>query len=467
MNIINIRAHEREPEPSLVSNLTKTLCSWFVRRDGKYYAIDNLSAAMSMPDLKIVTVQRFRSEFPEVPLTSELLKAVFKRSLEQTHTDPEETVAVWSGRRVCLPGNPKRIVLERGLASINTWSLPAYRRITTAEADFGVFGQFFDWVFPRAAERDMLLNWLAWCLQNEADKPTWAPFLYSKTKGSGKSTFAQIVAALFGAENSVTQNNIDQLVSRFNMTALQSKLVISEELKLRQDSSQSNALKTYITEKTTLAELKGKEAERVTQYCCFLLTTNHLPLWIEAEDRRYYVVEIDHDGHAAGPRSKEFAGLVEVVLAALGSPDRLAYLYRALMTRELPEGFSAKTLNVERDATDVMKRIHQSAAQVTTEQLREHLARKGLFAVSETSLAEVAQVQLRANANQLRHVMAELGWSRLDVKWGGVDYTRKLWVHPDYAVHRGNITGPGGKSVALEAHLQLADGPALNLGFDV
>ena len=185
----------------------------------------------------------------------------------------------------------------------------------------------------------------------------------------------------------------------------------------------------------------------MTQYCCFLLTTNHLPLWIEAEDRRYYVVEIDHDGHAAGPRSKDFTGLVEVVLAALGSPDRLAYLYRALMTRELPEGFSAKTLNVERDATDVMKRIHQSAAQVTTEQLREHLAKKGVFAVSETSLAEVAQIQLRANANQLRHVMAELGWSRLDVKWGGVDYTRKLWVHPDYAVHRGNITGPDGKSV--------------------
>lgn len=63
--------------------------------------------------------------------------------------------------------------------------------------------------------------------------------------------------------------------------------------------------------------------------------------------------------------------------------------------------------------------------------------------------------------------MAELGWSRLDVKWGGVDYIRKLWVHPGYAVHRGKITGPDGKSVAHEAHLQLEDGLALNLGFDV
>jgi hypothetical protein len=36
-----------------------------------------------------------------------------------------------------------------------------------------------------------------------------------------------------------------------------------------------------------LAEQKGREAERVDQYCCFLVTTNHLPLWIEADERRY------------------------------------------------------------------------------------------------------------------------------------------------------------------------------------
>ena len=40
--------------------------------------------------------------------------------------------------------------------------------------------------FPRPKEREMLLNWLAWCLQNEADKPGWAPVLYSSTKGSVK-----------------------------------------------------------------------------------------------------------------------------------------------------------------------------------------------------------------------------------------------------------------------------------------
>jgi hypothetical protein len=90
-------------------------------------------------------------------------------------------------------------------------------------------------MFLRQAEREMILNWLAWNLQNEDDKPTWAPFLYSRTKGSGKSAFCHLVSVLFGQENSVTQNNVDQLTSRFNMTALHSKLVISEELQLRQD----------------------------------------------------------------------------------------------------------------------------------------------------------------------------------------------------------------------------------------
>ena len=70
----------------------------------------------------------------------------------------------------------------------------------------------------------MLLNWLAWCLQNEGDKPGWAPFLYSSTKGSGKSTFAKIAGLLFGTQNTATENNINKLVSRFNAPILEQLL---------------------------------------------------------------------------------------------------------------------------------------------------------------------------------------------------------------------------------------------------
>ena len=456
MNVVSI--HGKHPEPTTEdiatrNQLAKAVSSWFVRRDGKFYDIDNLNVALSKPDVQRVCLYRICDEYPEIPLTSEVLKAVFTLAIEKTHADQDRSIAVWNGRRQCLPTNPQRIIHVRGEAVINTWNRPAYRERSITEADYGIAGEFFEQIFPRQAEREMILNWLAWNLQNEGDKPTWAPFLYSDTKGSGKSTFCHVASALFGLENSVTQNNVDQLTSRFNMTALQSKLVISEELQLRQDSTQSNTLKTYITEKTTLSEFKGREAERVEQRCCFVFTTNHLPLWIEAEDRRYYVVEVDHEGHAAGTQAAEFATLVARLMVELDTPESVALLYNALLARQLPENFSAKTLNVSQDATAVMQRIHDSSRQVTLDQLEEHLNEMGVNAIPESNLVEFVNNTLRGNANSLRHMMAGLGWTKSKVKWDGVDYTRAIWVRPGFTVDRGKLHSPDGTSEAISQHL--------------
>lgn len=77
--------------------------------------------------------------------------------------------------------------------------------------------------------------------------PSWAPFLYSQSKGTGKSTLCNLIAGLFGLENTATQNNVDQLTGRFSSTLLLSKLVICEETYLRPGSSQGNTLKMNIT----------------------------------------------------------------------------------------------------------------------------------------------------------------------------------------------------------------------------
>jgi phage/plasmid-associated DNA primase len=87
-------------------------------------------------------------------------------------------------------------------------------------------------MFPREHERIRFLDWLAWSLQNEDQKPNWAPFLYSDRKGTGKSSLAAVATALFGPANTATQNNVDKLTGRFNMSLLLSKFVVSEEVKL-------------------------------------------------------------------------------------------------------------------------------------------------------------------------------------------------------------------------------------------
>jgi hypothetical protein len=317
-----------------------------------------------------------------------------------------------------------------------------------------VAGEFLDWFFTRPAEREMFLNWLAWSLQNEADKPNWAPFLYSSRMGTGKSTLALLMARLFGEENSITQNNVDKLTGRFNMTLLKSKLVICEEVNLRPGSGDANTLKTYITERSTAGEAKGRETERVEQRVCLVLTSNHMPFWIEPEDRRYYIVNVDHDGYARGPRAADFSALVERLEVWAAEPANIARFYNALMTRELPADFSAKTLNVDVHGTAIMRQVFGNGRATILDQLEELLNGRGQHALPEGDVVKLVTGELRGNINSTKHLMSDLGWVKQAVKWGSVDYKRQLWVRPGYTVQNGKIFGPDGFEQKLTVHLQ-------------
>ena len=259
-------------DPEHLTTLARALASWFVRLDNSFFDVDDLGHKRSRVDVEHVAVFRFQEEFPGIPLNNALLSAVLKRAIHTRHTMIDETILPWNGRIICRPGDRRRMIVERGVATINAWKEPAYRRLGVTETGYGVAGEFFDWFFTRAAEKEMFLNWLAWSLQNEGDKPNWAPFFYSAKMGTGKSALGRLLIRLFGEANAITQNNIDKLTGRFNMTLLRSKLVVCEEVNLRPGSGDANTLKTYITEKFTAGEAKGKETERVEQRVCLVLT---------------------------------------------------------------------------------------------------------------------------------------------------------------------------------------------------
>jgi hypothetical protein len=263
----------------------------------------------------------------------------------------------------------------------------------------------------------------------------------------------RLLIRLFGEANAITQNNIDKLTGRFNMTLLRSKLVVCEEVNLRPGSGDANTLKTYITEKFTAGEAKGRETERVEQRVCLVLTSNHMPFWIEPEDRRYYIVNVDHDGYARGPRAEDFAALVGRLEDWADDPANIAQLYNALMSRVLPEDFSAKTLNVETQGTEIMRQVFGNGRATILDQLKELLDGKRQHAIPEAEVVEVVTGTLKANINTTKHLMSDLGWSKCAVKWGGVDYARQLWVRPGFSVDRGRLFGPDGFEAALTKHL--------------
>lgn len=427
-----------------LETLSRAMSLWFVRHKNQFFMVDQLNAQLTQADVKRISVRRFEDQFPDIELTNELLQSVFQRAIAHTHNCAEMSIPIWNGSTRCTPGNDGALIWERETVAINVWQPPDYRHLNVEEADTAMLDELLARMFTEEVDRVVAKDWLAWCLQNEADKPAWALFLYSRKKGTGKSTFCQLATRLFGEKNSITQNSIQKLTGRFNKPILDSKLVISEELQLKPDSSHGNTLKTFITEKVTASEAKGREVEKVEQCCCFLFTTNHIPLWIEADERRYYVIDADHDGHASGPRAEEFGAFVGQLNQWMQNDQNIASLYNGLMQHKVSNEFNPRSLNLSLVRTPVMQQIMAGSREVLLVRLEEHLASTDRFAIPQEELAKVFIEDLKTSQNRIRHMMPELGWRAESAKWGGVDHSRTVWVHRDYQVGGGRVRGPGG-----------------------
>jgi len=439
-------AHGRVVVASL-AEILQTVAQWYVRKNNKYYDVDVPGEVLSRDDVERVIIQRLKVSFPGNKIPQDVVRQILQKLIRDIFVSPRESIPIWSGIRKSIPGNPNKLIFSPHMtATINTWRVPSYRQLGEDSADWGPFEAFLETMFPREEERDMLVNWLAWCLQNEGEKPGWAPFLYSSTKGSGKSTLASICAKLFGVENSSTENNVSKLVSRFNAPVLENKFVICEELQIPPGSDKANAVKTFITERHTMTEHKGHDVQLVEQVCAFMFTTNHIPLWLERGDRRFYVVEIDHDGHRFGPRGDAFAALVAETLEYLEDPRNLAMLYNALMRYRLPKDFSALSLDVQGSSTHVMKTIQSASWDLNVELFEDELNRMELVAIPASALTSLSEALGNPKANVIKHWLLNLNWSRHKVKWGGADYARVIFLRPGYQISGGTLYGPEGWS---------------------
>lgn len=437
-------------DQSITDQLIRLLATSYVRNDTHFYHIDRPTEAISRDNLQRAFIYQAAAVNGGQPIAKAVLKTVFDTAIVQMNPNPFRSIPVWTGSTQPYPGNPeRRIQLESGQVILNSWKVPSYRSTTLVEPFGGPFLLLFHKMFARENERNRVLDWLAWCLQNEGKKPNWAVMLYSQSKGTGKSTLCNIASRLFGEANTSRQNNLEKVAGKFNAPMLNSKLIISEEVELRQGSEAGNKIKTLITESYTTTERKGREVERVRLHSCFLLTSNHLPTWIEAGERRFYVVDVDHDGHASGPAADQFNNVIRSVEAALEDDQKVAAFYAWLMNRALSPDFDAMTLNTAHHATDIMRRLEAMKTPATTQQLAEFLGRENTLAITEQDLRVYIAKEMRVNVNSLQHMMTDLGWTRHTAKWGGTDYARAIWVAPQHRLDRGNILAADGSKQAV------------------
>lgn len=196
---------------------------------------------------------------------------------------------------VYQPGKPRFI--GRG-AQFNCYT-PS--NVVPTEGDLSWWDEHLEYLFPNAADRELVVNWMAWLLQNITLKPKHALLIQGHVQGTGKSFIAEMLSAILNPAN-VSAVSQSDLHGQFNGWALRSKLLLIEELRAVDRNEVKNKLHDIITqEKISINEKNVPQHDIMNCFGVFAMTNDDAAISLDVTDRRYLVVRTD-----AEPRSREY-----------------------------------------------------------------------------------------------------------------------------------------------------------------
>lgn len=153
-------------------------------------------------------------------------------------------------------------------------------------------------MFPDERERELLLSWCAWQVQNPGVKVRWAPYLFG-LEGDGKSFWGSLVGSAMGSIN-VRSITAKVLESPFTGWTVGAAVIMLEEMKQHGHNrfDVMNALKPLITNDVVEVHPKGRDPYMAPNTANYLLLSNYMDgAPVTDSDRRYLflrsAVELD------------------------------------------------------------------------------------------------------------------------------------------------------------------------------
>jgi len=129
----------------------------------------------------------------------------------------------------------------------------------------------FDWQNYRNRYLKIGWDWISLCYLKPIQLlPAIA--LVSVEEGTGKSTFINLILAIFG--QNATKTEASRIASNFNSMAGGKVIQCVEETKDERGDIE-NKLKDFITAKETVIEAKHQDAKTVKNFCKFIFASNH------------------------------------------------------------------------------------------------------------------------------------------------------------------------------------------------
>ena len=141
-----------------------------------------------------------------------------------------------------------------------------------------------------------LLAWLRAKMLYPTTKTQVVPIIVSRTQGSGKTTFAEVICkGLFGKDNVIVSDQYDA-TARFNADYADALIVCQEEKEETDRRNPAGTLKSRATATTIRKEQKGVDPIYQESYTDFIMTTNKdVPIKFDGREdqRRFMIMEAD------------------------------------------------------------------------------------------------------------------------------------------------------------------------------
>lgn len=421
--------------------------SCFVQHKRKYLDVET---HFELTDLEIFRAlsqkiaQKFYKWYRSKKLTAAMIDEISFAVVNGTTIDPRMCFALYSGKKYMLPGNSAKRLWRNGYCDLNVWVEPTYRQEAPVDRDdakpLGSLQDLIDFAIATPLERQILLDWLGWSLKHENLKPRWAIFLYSETKGTGKSTLLELGQALFGEANTANENGIEGLTQRFSIDSLSKKFIKVEEVKLSSHSDAGNKMKDYITGETAMLDVKNLSKQTIRLKCAFMLTTNHKPTWLEGGERRYFLIDMNHEGHAYGDRKDAFDAITATFRADLANPKQLKRWYLELVGRSYHTDFDPIILKPQKIGSPLMKEL-MGEARIEVQDVLEDLLSVYNVTIIPSADQQLLVNHLRLKGQQaLRNLLRDLGWVPTSKRFDGK--TQRVWTRRDGSLKNGRVDAP-------------------------
>ena len=291
-------------------------------------------------------------------------------------------------RGVCFRPDAPAVTDDR---RFNMWQ-PA--DIEPLAGEPAIFLDHMAYLIPNAAERKLVLDWLAWLMQHP-DKKLMFGLLIIGEGGTGKSWLGKLMEVILGESNARLFERDDVVSDNFNAFSENAQLVFLHEV--APEGSKRNVLsllKGLITESHVWINKKNIERFRIENFANVMGITNHAErVKVLRNDRRWGIVRavddvrfVDDDGRETAQTLAYYARLWECIGSPAEPGEEARRVLAWLGARDL-SGFNGSGLAPVTDTKEDVAAGREDSVMAQVANM--HQGRSGPFGSGVFTAAEV------------------------------------------------------------------------------